>query len=46
MPALSQFLGSIAGLSPTAITRLTEQWKAEQCAFAARDLSAVDYAYL
>ena len=26
-----------------AITKLTEQWKAEQKAFSARDLSAVDY---
>ena len=28
------------------ITRLTEHWKAEQRAFAARDLSGVDYVYL
>ena len=28
------------------ITRLTETWKAEQRAFAARDLSGVDYVYL
>ena len=41
-----QFLGSGAGLSGPAITRLTETWKAEQKAFAARDLSGVDYAYL
>ena len=44
--ALGQFLGSAAGLSASVITRLTEQWKAEQRAFAARDLSAVDYVYL
>ena len=46
MPALGQFLGSAAGLSPPVITRLTETWKAEQRAFAPRDLSAVDYVYL
>ena len=46
VPALGQFLGSSAGLSPAVITRLTEQWRAEQRAFAARDLSAVDYVYL
>ena len=28
------------------ITKLTETWKAEQRAFAARDLSEVDYVYL
>jgi transposase-like protein len=28
------------------ITKLTEQWKAEQCAFADRDLVGVDYVYL
>ena len=28
------------------ITRLTETWRAEQRAFAARDLSGVDYVYL
>ncbi len=46
VPALGQFLGSSAGLSAAVITRLTETWKAEQRAFAARDLSAVDYVYL
>jgi transposase-like protein len=46
VPALGQFLGSAAGLSATVITRLTETWRAEQCAFAARDLSGVDYVYL
>jgi len=46
VPALGQFLGSSAGLSSAVITRLTEQWKAEQRVFAARDLSAVDYVYL
>ena len=46
VPALGQFLGSSAGLSAPVITKLTETWRAEQCTFAARDLSGVDYVYL
>ncbi len=46
VPALGQFLGSSAGLSAAVITRLTETWRAEQRAFAERDLSGVDYVYL
>src|SRR4249920_400304 len=46
VPALGQFLGSAAGLSPAVITKLTETWKAEAAAFAQRDLSGVDYVYL
>jgi transposase-like protein len=46
VPALGQFLGSSAGLSAPVISKLTEQWKAEQRAFAQRDLSQVDYVYL
>ena len=46
VPALGQFLGSAKGLSAAVITKLTEQWKAEQRAFADRDLSGVDYVYL
>jgi transposase-like protein len=42
VPALGQFPGSSAGLPAAVITRLTETRKAEQRAFAARDLSAVD----
>ncbi len=45
-PALEQFLGSGAGLSASAITRLTGQWQDEARAFAGRDLSGVDYVYL
>lgn len=45
-PALGQFLGSSAGLSSSVITKLTETWRAEQRAFATRDLSEVDYVYL
>jgi len=46
MPALGQFLGSSAGLSGPVVTRLTEQWQAEQRAFAGRDLSGVDFVYV
>jgi transposase-like protein len=45
VPALGQFLGSAGGLSAAVITKLTETWKAEQRAFAGRDLSGVDYVY-
>jgi transposase-like protein len=46
VPALGQFLGSAKGLSGSVVTKLTEQWKAEQRAFAGRDLSDVDFVYL
>jgi transposase-like protein len=46
VPALGRFLGNSAGLSAPVITKLTEQWKAEQRTFAARDLAGVDYVYL
>jgi transposase-like protein len=46
VPALGQFLGSSAGLSAALITRLTQAWQAGRRAFAARDLSGVDYVYL
>jgi transposase-like protein len=46
VPALQQFLGTSSGLSAATITRLTVQWQDEARAFAARDLSAVDYVYL
>jgi len=42
-PALGQFLGTSSGLSASVITKLTETWQGEQRAFAARDLSQVDY---
>jgi transposase-like protein len=45
-PALGEFLGSSAGLSSSVITKLTETWRAEQRAFAERDLSGMDYVYL
>jgi len=45
-PALEQFLGSAAGLSPAAITRLTTQWTDDYHAWCKRDLSGVDYVYV
>jgi transposase-like protein len=46
VPALEGFLGTDSGLSAATITRLTQQWQDEARAFADRDLSGVDYAYL
>ncbi|MFE5141165.1 IS256 family transposase [Streptomyces fagopyri] len=46
VPALEQFLGSAAGLSPAAVTRLTQQWQADHTAFMDRDLAEVDYVYV
>lgn len=46
MPTLGQFLGWSVGLSAPMFTKLTGQWKAEQRAFAQRDLSEVTYVYL
>jgi transposase-like protein len=46
VPAMGQFLGSAKGLSASVVTKLTEAWQAEQHAFAARDLSDVDFVYL
>jgi putative transposase len=45
-PALEEFFGSAAGLSPSVITRLTKQWQAEQRAFAERRLDDRDYVYI
>ena len=45
-PALKEFFGTGAGLSPASITRLTEQWRAEREAFEQRDLSGADYVYV
>jgi putative transposase len=45
-PALEQFLGTSHGLSAATITRLTEQWKDDARAFAARSLAEVDYVYV
>ncbi|MFJ1804014.1 IS256 family transposase [Streptomyces sp. NPDC088180] len=46
VPALEQFLGSAAGLSPATVTRLTTQWQADHKAFGERDLAATDYVYV
>ncbi|RPE38988.1 transposase-like protein [Streptomyces sp. Ag109_O5-1] len=46
VPALEQFLGSSAGLSPATVTRLTTQWQADHTSFQDRDLSATDYVYV
>jgi putative transposase len=40
------FLGTSHGLSAATITRLTEQWKDDARAFAARSLAEVDYVYV
>jgi transposase-like protein len=46
VPALEQFLGSSAGLSPATVTRLTQQWQADHHAFGERDLTGSDYVYV
>jgi putative transposase len=45
-PALEEFFGTGAGLSPASITRLTEHWQQEREAFMERDLSERDYVYV
>ena len=45
VPALEQFLGSSAGLSASAITRLTEAWQEEYRRWCDRDLPGADYVY-
>jgi putative transposase len=44
-PALAQFLGSEAGLSPSTVQRLTESWQAEHEQWCRRDLTGVGYVY-
>ncbi|MEV2279163.1 transposase, partial [Nocardiopsis sp. NPDC049922] len=46
VPALEQFLGSAAGLSPATVTRLTKQWQEDHAAFQERDLASSDYVYV
>ena len=46
VPALTQFLGSSAGLSAATVTRLTAQWQDDAAAFATRSLTGSDYVYL
>ncbi len=45
-PALTQFLGSGAGLSASTVTRLTAQWQDEAAAFNTRPLKDTDYVYV
>ncbi|MGO1385430.1 MAG: IS256 family transposase, partial [Arachnia sp.] len=45
-PALEQFLGSGAGLSPATIIRLTKDWQNEATAFNQRSLADTDYVYV
>jgi putative transposase len=45
-PALTQFLGSDAGLSAATITRLTKDWQDEARAFNNRSLTDTDYVYV
>ncbi|MEU8877425.1 IS256 family transposase [Streptomyces javensis] len=46
VPAMEQFLGSAAGLSPATVTRLTKQWSDDHAAFQDRELSGSDYVYV
>ncbi len=46
VPALEQFLGGTAGLSPATVTRLTKQWSDDHAAFQDRDLSDRDFLYV
>lgn len=44
-PALAQFCGSAAGLSPATVIRLTKQWQDDAAAFDKRSLKDTDYVY-
>jgi transposase-like protein len=45
-PALGEFFGSAAGLSPSVVTRLTKQWQDEQKVFMEHSLAERDYVYV
>jgi len=45
-PALEEFFGSAAGISPSVITRLTTEWQREREQFTHRSLKDVDYVYV
>jgi hypothetical protein len=42
-PALTQFLGTIHGLSAATLTRLTKDWQDEATTFNKRSLAGTDY---
>lgn len=44
-PALGEFFGSDAGLSPSVITRLTKAWQAERETSSKRSLADADFVY-
>ncbi|SEQ99897.1 Transposase (or an inactivated derivative) [Streptomyces radiopugnans] len=46
VPAMEQFLGSVAGFSPATVARLTKQWSDDRVAFQDRDLSGSGYVYV
>jgi len=46
VPALADFFGSEAGLSASAISRLTREWSLDLERFRRRDLSQADYVYV
>ena len=46
VPALTQFLGSAAGLSAATVTRLTAQWQDDAAAFGKRSLADTDFVYM
>jgi putative transposase len=46
VPPLEGFFGSAAGLSASAINRLTTTWQAQRREFTERDLSQSDYVYI
>jgi transposase-like protein len=46
VPALAEFFGTEAGLSASAVQRLTREWSEDREQFNRRDLSGVDYVYM
>jgi hypothetical protein len=46
VPALEEFFGTSAGLSASAVSRLTVQWQDEARTFATRDLWQLDFVYV
>ena len=46
VPALAEFFGTEAGLSASAVQRLTKEWSDDRKLFNSRDLSGTDYVYM